>query len=80
MLGDHNAITDPDCTSAGICGSKKITRQITSRDQIILHEKYLFYGSTGIKFFLNIQSVFLIYIYQTSISGQKILAKYQNYQ
>ena len=46
VLGDHNINTDPDCgkkkcdCSKDHCAAPKITRKITSEDQIIVHENY----------------------------------------
>ena len=46
MLGELRIDTDPDCTKpdertkARKCAPKKITRYITSDDQIIVHEDY----------------------------------------
>ena len=50
VLGDHNINTDPDCNLSGgrkkcdcskhQCAPPKITRNITSKDQIIVHEDY----------------------------------------
>ena len=47
MLGELRLDTDPDCTSdsrsgAGrSCAPKKITREIKTDDQIIVHENYV---------------------------------------
>ena len=45
MLGELRIDTDPDCTTdkrtkVKKCAPKKITRYITSDDQIIVHEDY----------------------------------------
>ena len=43
MLGEFRIDTDPDCTGKGEnkkCAPPKITRNITSEDQIIVHEDY----------------------------------------
>ena len=43
VLGELNVKTDPDCkiNDRTKCAPKKITRKITSKDQIILHENYI---------------------------------------
>ena len=43
MLGELGIDKDPDCEGHGRgmrCAPKKITRNITSEDQIIIHEDY----------------------------------------
>ena len=44
MLGELRIDTDPDCQKDGKgprkCAPPKITREITSDDQIIVHEDY----------------------------------------
>ena len=39
-MGEYNIRTDPDCNKQGGCSAPKITRKITSKDQIIVHEDY----------------------------------------
>ena len=39
-MGEYNIRTDPDCNKQGGCSAPKITRKITSKDQIIVHENY----------------------------------------
>jgi hypothetical protein len=42
VLGEYNIRTDPDCNKKGDkCSLPKITRKITSQDQIIVHEHYV---------------------------------------
>ena len=43
VLGELNVKTDPDCklNDGTKCAPRKITRKITSKDQIILHENYI---------------------------------------
>ena len=43
VLGELNVKTDPDCKKKDRtkCAPRKITRKITSKDQIILHENYI---------------------------------------
>merc|ERR1712008_516923 len=43
VLGELNVKTDPDCRikDRTKCAPRKITRKITSKDQIILHENYI---------------------------------------
>jgi secreted trypsin-like serine protease len=43
VLGELNVKTDPDCkkNDRTKCAPRKITRKITSKDQIILHENYI---------------------------------------
>ena len=41
MLGELRIDTDPDCTNDGrSCAPRKITREIKTDDQIIVHENY----------------------------------------
>ena len=41
MLGELRIDTDPDCTNNGrSCAPRKITREIKTDDQIIVHENY----------------------------------------
>ena len=47
MLGEHDIFTNPDCPKKKNgridrtkCAPPKITREITSDDQIIVHEEY----------------------------------------
>ena len=44
VLGELNVKTDPDCKKKDdrtFCAPRKITRKITSKDQILLHENYI---------------------------------------
>ena len=55
VFGEHTVGTDPDCINGGLCSAKKITRK---PDQIIIHEDYLYYGSTD--GFYNLNDIALI--------------------
>ena len=55
VLGEHNIVTNPDCgfpkcdcSVQGACAAPKITRKITSPDQITVHEDFN-YGQTPLK-------------------------------
>ena len=43
VLGELTLKTNPDCKKDDLtkCAPRKITRKITSKDQIILHENYI---------------------------------------
>ena len=56
VFGEHNIVTNPDCgfpkkcdcSVQGTCAAPKITRKITSPDQITVHEDFN-YGQTPLK-------------------------------